>query len=272
MRKTLHGLMMVLSMALAAGAESVPADFTAAFAPVGELKQKLSANGLQVLGSHEIAGNSNYVSVVYTSPELKRAAELPKRGFAATLRVLVDLEGKRLVAANPEYYLRAFLQGDYVEGMAAPVAEKLKKALGEWTPTEDAMDAKKLAKYRFMFAMPRYDAFQTVAKGAQEILCEKIELRAKDSIVFKLDLKGDGSSVLYGVAMPPEVEKFNEKIGTMNKAYLLPYVVWIEGDEAKILPARYYLALSFPRLTMTEFGRIMSTPGKIKKAIAADFE
>lgn len=46
----------------------------------------------------------------------------------------------------------------------------------------------------------------------------------------------------------------------------------IENGEANILHAKFYLALSFPRLTMTEFMKIMSVPGDIKDSFEADFE
>ena len=58
----------------------------------------------------------------------------------------------------------------------------------------------------------------------------------------------------------------------MGQSHLLPYMVLVEGDEANILHAKYYLALSFPRLSMTEFMRIMSIPGDIKDSFEADFE
>jgi hypothetical protein len=50
----------------------------------------------------------------------------------------------------------------------------------------------------------------------------------------------------------------------MKQSHLLPYCVLIENGEAKIMHAKFYLALSFPRLTMGEFMKIMSVPGDIK--------
>ena len=89
--------------------------------------------------------------------------------------------------------------------------------------------------------------------------------------MFKLDIKGDGSSFLCGVALPDGLEGFNEKLDTMDQSHLLPYMVLIEGGKADILHAKFYLALSFPRLTMTEFMRIMSVPGDIENSFKADF-
>ncbi len=103
-------------------------------------------------------------------------------------------------------------------------------------------------------------------------LCEKLEANAKDRIVFKLPLNKEGSAVLYGVALPKTIESFNVKLDTMGQSHLLPYTVLVEGGEANILHAKYYLALSFPQLTMTEFMKIMSVPGDIKDSFKADFK
>ena len=168
--------------------------------------------------------------------------------------------------------MRAFLQKDYNDGIAKPVNEALAAALGTLTPTDDSLKTKKLAKYNFMMSMPKYDDFARVAKGDTKTLCEQLEANAKDRIVFKINVADDGSSVLYGVALPEEIEKFNETLGTMGQSHLLPYTVLVENGEANILHAKYYLALSFPQLTMAEFMKIMSIPGDIKDAFEADFE
>ena len=252
--------------------EVTPTDFTAEFKSVPQVKEALQSNGFTVLGTHAIAENPQYTSVLYTAPELRSAAQLPLRGFAGVMRILVDKKDHTLVLSNPEYYLRAFLQKDYKKGMEAPLSKRLNQAFGTLQPTEDQLKTKKLANYRFMIGMPRYDNFQVVAKGDPQTLCKKLETNAKDRIVFKLDLSGDGTSVLYGVALPKEIEQFNEKLGTMNHAQLLPYTVWIEGGEARILHAKYYLALSFPRLSMGEFMKIMSIPGDIKDQFESYFK
>jgi hypothetical protein len=152
------------------------------------------------------------------------------------------------------------------------VLKALESALGALEPTDDELSAKKLSKYRFMVSMPHYDDFVRVGKGATEELLTKLESNAGDRVVFKLDIKGDGSSVLYGVGLSNGIEKFNDKLGTMDQSHLLPYMVLIENGEANILHAKYYLALSFPQLTMTEFMKIMSVPGDIEDSFKADFK
>jgi len=275
MRRMVYGIvaMVFLGMVtLTMAAEMTPTDFTAGYLELDALKQKLADNGLEVLGTHQVAENKDYTAVVYTCTELKQAARLSNRGFMAVLRILHNSKSKELVVSNPEYYMRAFLQKDYEDGIAKPINDALSAALGTLTPTDDSMKTKKLAKYHFMMSMPYYDDFQRVAKGSTEELCRKLEANAKDRIVFKLNVADDGSSVLYGVALPMNIEKFNEKLETMGQSHLLPYTVLIENGEANILHAKFYFALSFPQLTMTEFMKIMSVPGDVKDAFKADFQ
>lgn len=253
-------------------AETIPTDFKAAYMSVQELEMKLAAQGLTVIGKHAVNGNSKYTSIIYTSDDLKKMGAAPTRGFIAALRILHNAEKKELLVSNPEYFIRAYFQKDYKDGMEAPVSKALAAALGVLEPTDDELSAKKLAKYKFMIGMPKYDDFERVAKGSVEELAEKLESNASGRIVFRLDIKGDGSSLLYGVGLPDGIEKFNDKIETMNQSQLLPYTVLIEDGEANILHAKYYLALSFPQLTMTEFMKIMSVPGDIKDAFKADFK
>ena len=274
MKRWMCGIVLVVCacrVAAASGIE-VPTDFRAKYVPLVELETALTNHGLTVLGTHAVAGNTNYTSIVYTSADLKKLGQMPGRGFISVLRILHNAEKQELVVSNPDYFIRAFLQKDYRDGMAAPVMKALEAALGSLTPMADTLSAKKLAKYKFMIGMPKYDSFARVGKGTTATLLQRLEGHAKDRIVFSLDLHGDGSSVLCGVALSDEIEQFNDTLQTMGRSHLLPYMVLIENGEANILPAKYYLALSFPRLTMTEFMKIMSVPGKIKSAFTADFK
>ena len=252
--------------------ESIPTDFTATWLSLADLEAKLAENGLTVLGKHAVNENKKYTSVIYTSNDLKTLAGQSGRGFIATLRILHNADKKELVVSNPEYFIRAFFQKKYTDGAELPVMKALEGALGKMTPTEDSLSAKKLSKYHFMISMPYYDDFVRVAKGTPTDLMVKLEANAKDRIVYKLDIKGDGSSLLYGVGLPDGLEKFNQKLGTMDRSHLLPYMVLIENGEANILHAKYFFALSFPQLSMTEFMKIMSVPGDIEDAFKDDFK
>jgi hypothetical protein len=275
MGRMIAGLVISTLLGMTSGslaAETLPTDFRADYLSLERLEQNLADHGLEVLGKHHVAGSNAYTVVVYTSADLKKAAQLPERGFMGALRVLHNSINQEIVVSNPEYYMRAFLQKDYKEGMAAPVHTALVSALGTLTPTDDSLKTKKLAKYHFMMSMPYYDDFVCVGKGSTDELLKKLQTNAKDRIVFIQPLNAEGSAVLCGVGLPDDLEQFNVKLGTMGHSNLLPYMVLIENGEANILHAKFYLALSFPRLSMTEFMKIRAVPGDIEDAFKTDFE
>ena len=266
MRKLILGIMtaVAVSGASLSAAETTPTDFKAEYIEMDALKQKLNDNGLDVIATHKVAGSNDYSVVIYSSKDLLKAAKIENRGFIAALHILHNSKDKEIVVSNPEYYMRAFLQKDYKDGMAKPVNDALAKALGKLTPTADSLKTKKLKKYKFMVGMPKYDDFATVGKGTTAELLKKLQSNAKDRIVFTKKIKDDGSVILCGVALPAKLENFNQKIGTVKQSHLLPYSVLLADGKARIMHAKFYLALSFPRLTMGEFMKIMSVPGDIK--------
>jgi hypothetical protein len=63
-----------------------------------------------------------------------------------------------------------------------------------------------------------------------------------------------------------KTEGFVNKIGA-DKAILLPYTILIEGGKAYALHPKYYIALSYPLLSMGQFMDISSVPDAIEKAL-----
>jgi hypothetical protein len=111
-----------------------------------------------------------------------------------------------------------------------------------------------------MTAMPYYQDMITVAKGnTTEELVKKA--KATNNVVFTQELsKG---RVLIGMNLGKRTAKFIKKIGTRN-AGLLPYPVIIEDGEAKIMDPKYYIAIMYPALKMSEFMTISTVPGAIQ--------
>lgn len=259
MRKVLTAVLSVLALtaftASSLEAKSVPAYYTAQYKDVKSAKSAIKRAGLHTIATYHPVGKSYLTTILYTGNTLKKLASKPKRGFAAIQRVLVNSKKKTLLVANPEYWLRAFLQSDYKNGSEAPVKNALKKAFGKMTPTKDALSSGKLAKYHFMIGMPYYDEMIVLKKG------EKLSVSNR---VFSLSL-GNGTKI-YGVKMPKSVEKFVSVIGE-DKALVLPYMVMVEHGKALMLAPKYYLAVSYPRLSMGQFMKISNTPSEIESAL-----
>lgn len=106
-----------------------------------------------------------------------------------------------------------------------------------------------------MMAMPYYE--------------DMLELKESTNVDPKkklFEIKLSNGSKLIGVKMSKSSEKFIDKIGVEN-AILLPYTVLIEGGKAYALHAKYYLALSYPLLSMGQFITISSVPDAIEKKL-----
>jgi hypothetical protein len=64
---------------------------------------------------------------------------------------------------------------------------------------------------------------------------------------------------------------FVKKIGAQN-GQILPWAVLIEGGQAKALSAKYFIAISYPLLTMNEFMTIATVPGAIENDLKKIFK
>jgi hypothetical protein len=230
--------------------------YSAAYADAKSVASKLKQAGFTVLTTYSPAKKEYLKVIVVTNKALKSAASKPKRGFAAIQKVLVNTKAKTVLTTNPTYWLKAFLQKDYNAGTATATTKALGKALGKLTPTKDALDAGKLAGYHFMIGMPYYQDMLELKKGAKTVKGKKA--------LFALKLAN--GATLYGVKMSKGAESFISTIGE-DKALVLPYTVLIEGGNAYALHAKYYLAISYPLLTMGEFMKISSIPDTIERSL-----
>jgi len=254
-------------------AKDISTNLKAAYLESDVLAKNLKDAGFKVIGGHNVAGSGKYSVLIITSKELQKFGRRDKRGFVSVLRILINKKEKELVVTNPEYFLRAFMEKDYKGGMEKPVADMLAKALGTLTPTDDKLEDDDIGDYHFMIGMPYYHEFLEVGEGKVDDLLGKLEAKAKSRIRFKLNLSSGGKKrYLIGVSLPKKIEKFNRTLGTMNKSHLLPYMVLLEGGKAKIMHAKYFLAISFPKLSMGQFMKISDIPGEIEDNFEAIFK
>ncbi len=233
-----------------------------------KLESHLKMAGFEVMGSAQVNESPKHTVIFYTSPNLLKIAASEKRGFAGALRILIDADKNQLMVANPQYFLRAFLQKDFDAKLAGSITAALTKALGELKSNEDLLDEDDLAGYRFMFGMPYYEDFEEVGEGDQATLIKRLEARAGKNIVFKKQI---GEKYLYAVTLPKEIESFVQKLEVKDKSTLLPYMVVVDKNKARILHAKYYLAVSLPKLSMGQFMTISGIPGDIEDAFEAFF-
>ena len=234
------------------------------------VKKALHSNGMQVVGEYDAMGNPDYHVIAYTNPALKKDASVKdERGFGAVQKVLVNRKDNTLVLTNPDYFLRAFLEDDFQETTAQELNKALSAAFGKLSGSEDALEDDDLAGYHFMMGMPYYEDMIEVAEGKD--LLQKLKKNAGKNLVFEIKLK---DATLVGVAMPTkEGEKsYVPEIKGEEHSAFLPYMILIEDDEAEILHPKYYLAISYPQLSMGQFMGISSTPDDIEDYIKSLFK
>ncbi len=230
--------------------------------PIDDVKQILEKAGFTLLGTYKIDKKGEVSSIVFTNPTLTALASKKGRGFAASLRITVDTKDKLISITNPIYVMAAFLQDEYDATLASKTLAQLRDAFGNLENSDDILKFRILSRYQFMKGMPRYTDMQVIKKISSEKLLKNA--RKSKKIVYEQKLE-NGATVL-GVKLSKRTSKFIKKTGYKN-AGLLPYPVLIENNEAKIMDPKYYIAIMYPMLKMSQFMKIATVPGAIHKDI-----
>ena len=243
---------------------------------VGELmsaeavSENLNKAGFEVLGTYLVNKKNKLQTVVFTNDTLKKMANKPGRGFAAIGRILIDEKNAKISISNPVYFGKAFMQdsADYKEMVS--VKNALTEVFTGLKVTADAWEYDELEDYHFMMGLPYYQDSAVVGEGNVASLLKKAEGYKKGKMhLFTLKLAENKYLVGYKVAK--RTAKFPEKIGT-DKAGLLPYTILIENDEARVLAPKFYIAVSYPKLSMGEFMKIATVPGAIESDLSKPFK
>jgi hypothetical protein len=228
------------------------------FMDVKAAEAKLKEAGFTIISSTPVDKKGNLISIVFSNKAMLAMASKTNRGFAASLRLLVNKKDNHISITNPLYIAKAFMQKDFDEKIAKETLAKITSAFPGLLNSKDTLKFQLLPKYQFMSGMPHYEDMTVVARG--DDLLEKIKNNKKVVFVQKLE----NGSTLIGVKLGKRTNKFTSRIGT-NNAGLLPYPILIENGEAKILEPKYYISVMYPLLQMSEFMTIATIPGAIIK-------
>ena len=255
--------MLLVISAISLQANDISAYYDAPYADEKQVQSKLEESGFNVLATYSPAKKDYLKVLIFTNKELTTMASKKTRGFAAIQRVLVNTQAKTVRVTNPGYWLRGFMQKEFTAGSDKNIQDAIAKALGTLTPSKDVIAEKDLATYQYAISMPYYQDMLEIKTG--EGLAEKI----KKKKLFELSL--DNGSKLVGIIMSKNSEKFIETIGE-NNALVLPYTMLIEDGKAYALHAKFYLAMSYPLLILTEFMKISSVPVAIERKLKKSFK
>ncbi|MCK4441713.1 MAG: hypothetical protein KAU90_06880, partial [Sulfurovaceae bacterium] len=218
-----------------------------------DAKKVLTDAGFTILASTPLDKKAKLISIVFTNKELTTLASKKNRGFAASLRLLINKKENQISITNPLYILKAFMQNEFDEKSAKEILASLVKNFKGLKNSDDALKFQLLPKYQFMNGLPFYEDMQVIASG--DDLLEKIKNNKR--VIFSQKL--DNGAVLIGVKLAKRTTNFTRKIGTKNAA-MLPYPVLIENGKAKMLDPKFYISIMYPKLQMSQFMTIASIP------------
>ncbi len=232
------------------------------FMDAKDVVKTLEAAGFKILANHKVDKKGKVTSIVFTNAEIQKASAKDKRGFAGAIRITVDKKNKLLNISNPIYMQRAFMQEEYDSALAEKTLATLRGAFKDLKDSDEIIKFRVLERFQFMEGMPRYADMQVIKKASNEALLRS----AKKSKKIVYEQKLENGAIVVGVKLGKRTTKFIKKTGYQN-AGLLPYPVLIENGEAKILDPKYYIAVMYPKLKMSQFMKIATVPGAISKDI-----
>ena len=240
----------------------VPAYIQSPLLSVDHVIGKLENAGFEILSTFKVDKKGKITSIVFTNEAMKKAASQNIRGFAGTLRAVVDTKNKLVNISNPIYIMKAFMQKDYKSPVAEKTLADLRSQFSDLKNSPEAVKFLALERYQFMANMPYYQDMKVVAKAKNAELLKRAQKSKKTVYVQHLD----NGSIVVGVKLGKRTSKFVKKIGYQNSG-ILPYPVLIENGEAKIMAPQYYIAIMYPKLKMSKFMTIATVPGAINKDI-----
>ena len=241
--------------------KKLTAYYTANPQTVEKLKFKLEINGFDILAVDKIFKNETVIS--FTNEALQNT-----NSFLSVLHMSVSKDVEIRVQ-NPSYFGAAFLQDKFKYGQFTETLKALESTLGEMYEVEDKLGLSNLSNYHFMLGMPRVNDTIVVARGS-DIVERVAETNTTKYISYVLPLPN--GSTLVGHKLDHKTYDYLKKIKAEKNAQIFPYEVMIKDEKAVMLSPKYYLALSLPLLSMTDFLKIASAPDEIEKDIKIVYE
>ncbi|SFV57493.1 hypothetical protein MNB_SV-9-599 [hydrothermal vent metagenome] len=234
--------------------DTISAYFLANPQTIEVLTYNLKINGFEVIATNKILKDKTVISI--TNEELKNT-----NSFLSVIHILVN--GKdELRVQNPSYFGASYLQDKFKYGQFKQTKLALQKALGDMYISRDINKFSKLKDYHFMFGMPSFD----------DLITLKSEVKLKDKTKFAYTLSLPNGSTLIGHKMSLSNNEFLNIVNAENNAQILPYQSIVKDGKAVMLDPKYYLPLSLPLLTMTDFMKIRTIPDDIEAELKKDFK
>lgn len=234
-------------------------------------ERKLTGAGFTVVGRYQPRGLAGHGVIVATEPGLVEAARQigGTAVVAIPLRIGVKADGT-VSYINTEYWGRAYLRDNYGRAELAlkAAAGKLQSTFGTGKAFGGDVESDKLANYRYMWGMERFDDRSTIKEyktfdEALKVLRENLDKGAGGlAKVYEL-VYADRKMAVFGVAQnnPENGEGWwVNKISGADHIAVLPWEVFVVDGKIMALHGRFRTALGWPALSMGRFMAIGSHP------------
>ena len=240
-----------------------PAYFIGKYEKSKSVIKKLKKAGFTIVSKSKV-GKKKMDLIIFSHSGINKLANQEKRGFiAGVMRVLINKRDKEIRITNPNYFLAAFLQENFDEAEATKYSDLLHDTFKNLKSSEDKWPGNKLQNFQYMMSQPFYHDVAVLAEGDTASLVKKIDKKVKKKrLIFKVQLAEN--RFVYGVMPGKRTSKFVDKIGSQN-ALALPWMILIENGQATMMKGQFYIALSYPLLSMGTFMTIATVPGAIEK-------
>jgi hypothetical protein len=218
---------------------------------------KLKSAGFTIIADEYLDPKKELEVIVVSNKYLK---ELAKRSpYLSNIRVLIDKKNRELSITNPYYFAKAYMGKSFDAKLSKEALESINSLFSEMKASKEKLKSSLLPEYHFMFGMPYYKDMLEVGSGNHKALLKKVHSK-KARVAFVQELGKD--TALIGLKLSPKVGSFIDIVG-VNNALLLPYPIMIKGNNAYILDPKYYIAISYPLLKMSQFMKISDIPDAI---------
>lgn len=245
----------------------IPAYLRGSYENVATAVSNLKQAGFTIVGQYKFLNDGT--TILFTDSALKQQAAKKDRGFIALMRLYVDKKDNEISITNPIYFGKAFMQDQYSQAVFYKELTKLTSVFTDLKSSKDQLKFDDLSDYHFMWGMPYYTDFVKLGNGTNEDLLAKLK-NYKSGKNFLFDIKLANGSYIVGYKLNAKTSTFPKIIGQKN-ALVLPYLILISDGKAKILNPKYYLAISYPLLSMGQFMQISSIPGDIESDLTKPF-
>lgn len=251
-----------------------------------EINEALKSANYEILGSYNVANNTDFKVIVFTNSNIKNLAlSYSDRGALAIAQKisLIYKDGKTTISLlNPKYMFHAYFQKEFEKNASILIDETnaIKSVFTELgyslSPFGGEVIIRNLRDYQYMIGMPDFNdpvELNTYASFEEGLKTIRANLEAKKGNTVKVyELVSEDKNVaVFGVGLldVEEGEKHFLSIIGEDQLAAMPYEIILQGKEVTMLHGRFRFALYWPELTMSTFTKIMSTPGKVEEFMKA---